>query len=156
MSSLKPINDNNKLDIHKSQSEPYCTQWKEDILFEFGHITNCKNYSYDSLIKADASDKKAIKCLFEFITKMSKSNWVELSTRRKENIGGFETLTVGQLNSRIHTIYSKEFTDDVKLHVFRFGNKDKYRLIGYKSKNCSRVLHVLAFDLDFTLYDHGN
>jgi len=47
-------------------------------------------------------------------------------------------------------------TDDTKLFVFRFGNQDKYRMVVYRSNECKRFIHVLGFDLDFSLYDHGN
>ena len=144
--------DNNKISIHTSESEPYCTQWKEDILFEFGHITTLKGYSLNDLF--ELNDNKALKSYFALIEAISKSTWVELQKRRKNTIGGFEILQSSCFNKKIANEYNTEMTNDIKLHVFRFGNGDKYRMVGYKSHNCSRTFHVLGFDLDFSLYDH--
>lgn len=144
--------DNNKISIHTSESEPYCTQWKEDILFEFGHITTLKGYSLNDLF--ELNDNKALKSYFALIEVISKSTWVELQKRRKNTIGGFEILQYSCFNKKIANEYNIEMPNDIKLHVFRFGNGDKYRMVGYKSHNCSRTFHVLGFDLDFSLYDH--
>ena len=48
MSKLKTI-DSNKISSHISKKEPFCKQWKEDVLFELGHITNQKGYSLNNL-----------------------------------------------------------------------------------------------------------
>lgn len=48
----------------------------------------------------------------------------------------------------------KNISYDTKLYVFRFGND--YRLIGYKSNRCRAALHIIGFDFDYSLYDHGN
>ena len=71
--------DNNKISIHTSESEPYCTQWKEDILFEFGHITTLKGYSLNDLF--ELNDNKALKSYFALIEAISKSTWVELQKK---------------------------------------------------------------------------
>ena len=134
MSKIK-IADDNKISIHTSKSEPYCKQWKEDVLFEL-------------------NDNKALKSYFELIETISKSTWVELQTRSRFTKGGFETLEYWRFYKKIANEYNKEMSEDIKLYVFRFGNADKYRMVGYKSHNCSRTFHVLGFDLDFSLYDH--
>ena len=152
MSKIK-TNDHNKISIHASKSEPYCSQWKEDVLFEFGHITDQKGYSLKDLFELD--DGKALKSYFELLEAISKTTWVELQTKSRLTKGGFETLEYWRFCKKIANEYNKEMSEDIKLHVFRFGNADKYRMIGYKSHNCSRVFHVLAFDLDHSLYDHG-
>lgn len=154
-SKIKDVVFNNKVSLHQSKSEPHCRQWKEDILIEFGHITQIKEHSYDSLVNAGKTDMNAIKSLMDLITKMSTSSWEELQRRSKHTIGGFETMEAGNMNKRIWDKYYPSMSEDTKLYIFRFGNKDKYRMVGYKSRNCSRVLHILGFDVDFTLYDHG-
>lgn len=151
MSKIK-IADDNKISIHTSKSEPYCKQWKEDVLFEFGHITTQKGYSLNDLF--ELNDNKALKSYFELIETISKSTWVELQTRSRFTKGGFETLEYWRFYKKIANEYNKEMSEDIKLYVFRFGNADKYRMVGYKSHNCSRTFHVLGFDLDFSLYDH--
>lgn len=155
MSKIKKASDKNKIDIHKSKAEPYCNQWKEDILFEFGHITNHKSYSYNALVDTCANDRNALKEYIKLINAISSSTWEELATRSKYTIGGFETMCLSNLYCNINDKYNKEMTEDTKLLVFRFGSGDAYRMVGYKSHNCSRVIHILGFDLDFSLYDHG-
>ena len=152
MSKLKTI-DNNKISLRNNKSEAYCKQWEEDILFEFGHITNQKGYSLKDLF--ELNDKKALKAYFELLEAISKSTWVELQKRAKDTKGGFEMLRYDCFCKNIADVYNRNMSKDTGLLIFRFGNADKYRMIGYKSHNCNRTLHVLGFDLDFTLYDHG-
>lgn len=153
MSKKLKIEENNKISSHVSLKEPYCTQWKEDILFEFGHITDKKNYSFGDLL--NISDRKALQSYFELLDAISKATWEELKLRPKTTKGGYEIFEYGCFEAHIADKYNKSMSPDTKLLVFRFGNSDKYRMIGYKSHNCSRVIHILGFDLDFTLYDHG-
>lgn len=153
MSKKLKSEGNNKISSHTSLKEPYCAQWKEDILFEFGHITDKKDYSLNDLLNND--DKKALQSYFELLGAISEATWEELKLRPKKTKGGYEILEYGHLNAFIADKYNKNMSPDTKLLVFRFGNGDKYRMVGYKSHNCSRIIHVLGFDLDFTLYDHG-
>ena len=152
MSKIR-VKENNKISLHVSEKEPYCKQWKEDVLFEFGHITNQKGYSLKDLLSL--SDKKALPSYFELISAISETTWEELKLRSKMTKGGFEMIKYDSFKTRIADKYNKELTPDTGLLVFRFGNGDSYRMVGYKSHNCSRVFHVLGFDLDHSLYDHG-
>lgn len=155
MGKIKNTSDKNKINIHKSKAEPICNQRKEDVLFEFGHITDKKGYSYNALLEKCANDKNALKEYFHLINVISSSTWEKLATRNKNTIGGFETMCLSNLCCNINDKYNKEMTKDTKLLVFRFGSGDAYRMVGYKSHNCSRVIHILGFDLDHKLYDHG-
>lgn len=152
---LKNLTDENKVSIHKSKKEPFCEQWKEDILFEFGHITELKNYSYEALIEKSKNDKTALKSYLDLIKVISAETWEKLNTRSRKTTGGFETLPLSSFRKNICDKYNSKMSPDIKLCVFRFGSGDSYRMVGYKSHNCSRTFHVLGFDLDFSLYDHG-
>ena len=154
MSKIKGVVDKNKIDIHRSKAEPYCNQWKEDILFEFGHVTEQKHYSYDALIEKGKTNTKLLKEYLDLINVISTSTWEELATRSKKTIGGFETMCLSEFYCNINDKYNSQMSKDTKLHVFRFGSKDAYRMVGYKSHNCSRTIHILGFDLDYKLYDH--
>lgn len=133
-----------------------CKQDEDDILIEFGHITKQPKYSFEDLKKANQVDKTTVLKLMELIVIVSRSTWTELSHRNKINLGGYEGLSISEFNSKVWEQYPEELTNDVKLYSFRFGNEDKYRMIAYKSPYCRRVLHILGFDLDFSLYDHGS
>lgn len=132
-----------------------CGQDEDDILIEFGHITQHSNYSYNALEETNKTDTKAIDKLMKLLVLISSSTWTELSHRNKKHLGGFETLSLSDFKAYVWEQLPILLSEDVKLYVFRFGNEDKYRMIGYKSSHCRRVLHILAFDLDFSLYDHG-
>ncbi len=153
MSKKLKTEENNKISPHVSLKEPYCAQWKEDILFEFGHITDKKDYSLNVLLNSD--DRKALQSYFELLSAISEATWEELKIRSKKIKGGYEMLEYSNFNTLIANKYNSNMSLDTKLLVFRFGKGDAYRMIGYKSHNCSRVIHVLGFDLDFSLYDHG-
>lgn len=148
MSKLK-YNPKNKIK-EVSNNSSGCTQSKDDILFEFSCITNNNSYSTKALKK----DNKAIKEFIDLIETVSESTWVELQRRGKRRKGGFEAMYKGDFNYDVSKRLPIELSDDDKLHVFRFGSSDSYRMIGYKSRGCPRVIHVLAFDLDFSLYKH--
>lgn len=140
--------------INKQLIEYKCHQREDDILLEFGHITNQKEHCYDALLKVNQTDTTAIRNLMNIIIVVSKSTWTELSHRNKNNMGGYESLDIDIFKTNILDNYPEKLSNDIKLYSFRFGSSDKYRMIGYKSKHCKRVLHILGFDLDFSLYKH--
>ena len=47
-----------------------------------------------------------------------------------------------------------ELAKDTKVWIVRFGG-GKYRLIGYRSKKCQSIFHILGIDRDFSAYNHG-
>ena len=145
--------DNNKLVVSNlNNNHSFCKYDRKNTLFDFSHVTNKKGYSIDNLLKAN--DKNLLKEFLRLINVVSITTWNELSMRSKYNLGGFETLEKSIFKTDICDNF-EYITDDTKLYVFRFGNADKYRMICHKSRNCELVLHVLAFDLDVSLYDHG-
>ena len=152
MPKIRRKQQNNKI----SQDSISCGFGKgEDYIFlEFGHMTNNKKYNYDALIDKSENDKKILGEFTRLIFEMSRCTWEELKHRNKSNIAGYETLELKQFKTAIWDQFNPELTNEVKLHVFRFGGK-KYRMIGYKSVGCNYALHVLGFDLGFSLYDHG-
>lgn len=159
MGKLRGPKESNQINSNPAILGKRCKQWEDDVLLEFGSITSKNKYSFEALKREKKNNSKAIEEFMELILTISQSNWKDLGSRGKRTKGGFELLDYGDLNSEIIDNYwkstNKSFTKDRKIHVFRFGCTDKYRMIGYKSHNCNRVLHILGFDLDFSLYDHG-
>lgn len=49
---------------------------------------------------------------------------------------------------------NQDACDTQKLIIFRFG-KQKYRMICVKAKEISGLLYVIAFDFDYSAYNHG-
>lgn len=152
---LKEKGSPNKITGNKSSIAASCFQNKEDILFEFGHVTTNKAYSYEALVSRSKNEKNIFSDLSKLIKEISSQSWLSLASRRKEQFGGFEFLPVAQFKTNVCTAYKGPITSDTKLCIFRFGTGDKYRLVVCKSPFCPRVVHILAFDLDFSLYDHG-
>lgn len=160
MPKLKKKKDNNKISLDSKHDETHCKQYKDDVLLEFGCITSHDGYSFDALRACQRNHPDVMEQFMDLVITISKSNWKELGSRGKRTKGGFETLYYSELHCSIVENYWKEtnkkFSKDKKIHVFRFGSGDRYRMIGYKSNKCSRAFHILAFDLDHSLYNHGN
>lgn len=126
------------------------------VFVDFGHITKQKRYGYNALIDKQKDDRQILKSLLTMIVEMSNSTWAELAHREKDATGGYETIGLSQFKTKIWDQFDSKLTNDVKLYVFRFGNGNAYRMIGYKSDGCRHAIHILGFDLDYSLYNHGN
>lgn len=135
-----------------------CKFREEDqfVFLDFGHITKQKKYCYEALLEKQKNDPLILQSFFRMIVEMSQLTWAELAHRSKFQIGGYEPLSLWKFNVAIWDQLDPTMTEDVKLLVFRFGKGQAYRMIGYKSSGCRHALHILGFDLDYSLYDHGN
>lgn len=152
--SKKVRNRLNSEKLKKPSVSNECTIQMASISFNFKYITKNKNhnFSYHPLPKEVHTE---LLFLFQMI---SNSNWLELQMRRKTTKGGYEALEYCDMKFTLDskTINELGISGDTKLFVFRFGNKDAYRLIGLKAKDCSATFYVLAIDYDFSAYDHGS
>lgn len=127
-----------------------CEAPNDSIYFNFKYITSKKGYNLEYLNSGD-SRPHARKLLVK-LAELSQSSWKELGTKSKYS-GGFETMAISQLSTDITDQTRRNtLTKDTKLHVFRFGD---CRLVGLKAERCRATLHVLGFDWDYSLYDHG-
>lgn len=125
------------------------------VFFNFQYITSDSSYNLEFIKNAGGNGKSIYNDLLSFLQRVSQSSWEELRTKGKKN-GGFETLECSIFKKSItRNITHKNLTDDTKLYVFRFGG-NKYRLVGYKSNSCKAALHILGFDFDHSLYNHGS
>lgn len=145
--------------IHKLSglvtSEGKCCVPDTSIFFNFQYITSDSNYNFEYIKNQGGSAKGISKNLLSFLQRVSQSSWEELRTKGKDN-GGFETMELSNFKrSIVNNIKQKSLTNDTKLYVFRFGG-NKYRLIGHKSSSCKAAIHILGFDFDHSLYEHGS
>ncbi len=145
--------------IHKLSglvtSEGKCCVPDSSIFFNFQYITSDSNYNFEQIKKQGGNAKEIYRDLLSFLQRVSQSSWEELRTKGKDN-GGFETMELSNFKRSIcSNIRQKNLTNDTKLYVFRFGG-NKYRLVGHKSYGCKAALHILGFDFDHSLYDHGS
>lgn len=126
------------------------------IFFSFQYITSDDRYNINFLkSRGSGKEKEIYYSLISSLEKFSQSTWKDLQLKRK-TAGGYETITYGEMKSSIGNRLPKDkkISDDTKLIVFRFGND--YRIVGYKSNRCKAAMHILGFDFDYSLYDHGS
>lgn len=141
----------------KSFNSKTCEVPDTSIFFSFQYITSDDHYNLNYLKKNKSGKEKDIYYeLFSSLRSFSQSSWKELQLKRKQS-GGYETIEYGEMKESIANSLPKEknISDDTKLIVFRFGNNN-YRMVGYKSNRCKAAMHVLGFDFDYSLYDHGS
>lgn len=132
-----------------------CNLEKDQIYFCFKYICGNKRYNFDQMDKEKGgAGNKSHKEFVKLLRNLSYSTWESLGRLGKDK--GFETIEISELNCDITRNYKERLSPDTKLHIFRFGHGNCYRMIGYKSETCIAVLHILAFDYDYTLYDHGS
>lgn len=128
-----------------------CTIQNEALYFNFRYLTSNKKHNFEALKNNADLQAKAYKKLTDQFVSWSQSSWKELSNKGKRN-GGFEMMCVSDMKGSITDKVQEKIAADTKLHVFRFGD---YRLVGLKGRRCAAVLHIVGFDWDFSLYDHG-
>lgn len=128
---------------------------KAHISFNYKYIVHDKRYN----LQNDKADYTFYKELHKLIEQLSKSNILELATRNKYAIGGFEQLDLCDLKISVSIEVQNDLRitpNNTKVYVFRFGPKDAYRMVCYQSKQCNAIVfYILAFDFDFNLYNHG-
>ncbi|MCR0153961.1 hypothetical protein [[Clostridium] innocuum] len=135
----------------KRNASKTCEVPESSVFFNFQYITSDKRFNYEYIKKGKQSIYKDI---VKALQKFSQNSWDELRRMGKDN-GGFETMEYGRMVPSIaDKIKDKPITKDTKLYIFRVGG-NKYRMIGYKSNSCRAAMHILGFDFDFSLYDHG-
>ena len=79
------------------------------------------------------------------LVQMSKLTWNELRQAHRHGIGS-EKIE----RTAIKRPIPSHITEDVALLAFRFSGKKS--MVGYRMKE---MFHIIWFDRDFTLYDHG-
>lgn len=130
-----------------------CQVPESSVFFNFKYITSDKRFNFEYIKKKNMNN--AYRDIFKALEKYSQNSWDELRRLGKDQ-GGFETIEYGRMEPSIaNKLINKPITTDTKLYVFRVGGR-KYRMIGYKSNSCKAAMHILGFDFNFTLYNHGN
>jgi len=119
-------------------------------IFCFKHITSNNRFNLDYFDK-DRDREVASNALVEKIMQLSQHSFVELLNFGKGF--SFETIPYEQFSIRLG-ITGKELSKETKLYVFRF-KEQNYRVICFKSEIIPTLLHILAFDFNFSAYKHG-
>lgn len=106
-------------------------------VFSFHHLS--KDYC---ITKCDNNDRLAF---VEKMHKLSQITWEVIRTSHRHGLGS-EKIDHKSIRASIPPHVTKE----IPIIALRFNGKKP--MVGYKEKN---IFHVIWFDRDFTLYDHG-
>lgn len=147
MSKLKK--GRKQLKISKQKEQSHSAQY---ISLTFAHVTTNKQYNFHYFGKNIRQELDARKALDELLKEISDNDWIALAKRRKDVLGGFERLYLKDITSI--PIPNMVLTEDTEIYIFRFGKADAFRLCCVKDLN-SVVLHVIAYDFNYSLYNHG-
>ncbi len=137
---IKKRNDSNKV-THNNLLLKY-------PVFCFKYLTTNKEYNLEYFKNDKTGKLNAYEKLFEKISLMSSTNWVNFFNLNKRN--GLETIEFKYLNFSSSYVASK----DDKFISIRFDKKNDYRIIGIKSEKNKDVIHVLGFDFNHSAYNH--
>lgn len=127
---------------------------QEDVLFCFNFRTSKTNYRFDRFVnKSDMA--KARSEFLKIVEELSKIKLNEALLRGKNGYAGCEALELSRFDHDITDNFPVSLTKDTKLYIFRF-HGSRYRAIFHKNgRNTETILHFLACDFDFSLYNHG-
>lgn len=152
MSNLKYVAKQPKISPSRLTEET-CKNTDSRLVLTFSHVTTNDSYNFNFFRKSLREELKARHELDSLIHNISDCSWKKLIQRQKYNLGGFETLSWYQFKKI--SIQGKTMTPDSDVYVFRF-NGGNYRMCGIKDDSCRHVLHVICYDFDHSLYNHGS
>lgn len=125
------------------------------IMFSFRYLTSNKHYNFNYF---DNKDIKRCNSAYEsFLNLMQALCQTNISEVRMVNkTRGAETIACNQFNSSIQTfLKTLGFIEaSSKLIIIRFHSQD-YRLICKSDPTHNNLLYILAFDFDYSAYNHG-
>ena len=150
MSKFKAINSD--VPKYSTPSQSSCGISSPKIIVSFAHVTENKDYNFNYFKKRVRDNLDAREELDKLLEFMTSETWREAGELRKTDLGAYETIPFDQLKSI--QIKQMSVAKDTPIYIFRF-NSQQYRLCGIKEKRCN-VLHIIAYDFDHSLYDHGS
>jgi hypothetical protein len=123
------------------------------LCFGFQYVTSNNNFCFKQL---DSSEK--IIAYDKFLSRLNELS--QINAAEAHNLGkirGMEKIPYSQLHKNMQQICDGTgiITKDSKIVVFRFNNQ-KYRLICKDDIMHPNLMHVIAFDFNYSAYDHGN
>lgn len=147
---MPPKIKDNKRNQDKIQKVPYEPLSK--LCFSFSHMTSNNRYSFK---KVDAGNKT--NAYEKFIGKLAELSGIDvIEAHQLGKIRGMEKIPYKQLSESMKQICIDTgiVSKDSKVAVFRFNNQN-YRMICKDDIMHPNLMHIIAFDFDFSAYDHG-
>ena len=123
----------------QAQEAPEPSYESETPKFCLYHLNPNSKYC---LSKCSKDDKASFATKIRLI---SKSTWIQLRMADKYGIG-FEPIK----DKRVKKLLPKNVSEDTTVLAFRYHKKKP--MLGYRKKD---IFHIIAFDHDFSAYDHG-
>lgn len=125
----------------------------EHIIFSLKHLSRNNTYGMPA-IDNKANNEAVYKSLFEKMYEASAYHLAGL--RMLGKIRGSEPIPLKQFSDSVQNILTSVpiIDKESKMDVMRFGSQN-YRLICKSDPVHNNILHIIAFDLDFSAYDHG-
>lgn len=114
-------------------------------------MTTNKDFNFRFFNKELRAEVQFFEQLIEFLKKLTAKTELDIIGLDKRKECGYETLEFEEINFKpANCTLSK----DAKICVFRFGDGDKYRLLGFFEKK-QTALNIIGFDFNYSAYDHG-
>lgn len=157
MGSISGKNDNNTVSAKEIKYRCTFSKKHDTILFSFKYITNQKEYNLSRFKKSNnlRNDILILNEFHECLNTLCLCGWEQLRVKNKYQ-GGRELMDYSQIYISAHDPNDElKLTKDSKCIIIRFGG-NKYRLIGYRSKLCPSIFHIIGFDFSFNAYNHGS
>lgn len=121
------------------------------VTFSFDKMLRKGDYSFEYFKKNKSDNLQAYRDLLDKFYELSQFSMLKLMQLDKKQ--GFELIDICKLKAKLQKhCEAHQITKDSKVAIFRFSSQD-YRMICQMDDN---VFHVLAFDFDFSAYDHGS
>ena len=126
----------------------------KNIAFRFQYIPHNGNYSFEHFRKDFRRKLSAYEMLHDKFCELTSKTLNEV--RQIGKVTGGEQVPLWQFSDGLQRSLKNipHVSEDTKLTIFRFGNNN-YRLICVEDAQTSHILYIVAFDFDFTAYDHG-
>lgn len=124
------------------------------ISFSFKYLTSNKNYNF-SYFKQDVRKRHdAYEMLFQRMKDLCRQDMI--SAKNNGKITGCEPIPCKQLSTALQTICKTIdiISNESFVSVFRFG-QNNYRMLCKTDLNLPNLLHIIAFDFNYSAYDHG-
>lgn len=126
----------------------------EHIVFSLRYLTSNKAYSMDYFGNDLRGSLTAHEALLERMQELCRVDMMTAKLRGK--ISGSEQIPYKSLSQPMQGICdgTEIISKDSQLTVFRFW-QNKYRMLCKTDMNHGNLVHIIAFDFDYSAYDHG-
>lgn len=113
------------------------------------YLTKDFSYRAERFEKQPVERLQMLDGLYQLMNQIGNMTWTAWIMRSRKQ-GGPEKISKEQIRSTIIPQYAEQQSFFLSV---RFGNADKYRLLGFREDD---VFYVIGFDLDFSAYEHGS